>query len=596
MRDQAAGAGELAGAVLGVEQRGLLHLEGGQRRPQQGQRMALQRQPQRAIVGQHRIAQAGGLELRVRLLEGARGLEQGGGAGVDAGHRPDRVAPLAGQARQRIGGGQALHGLRVEIGAARQVFHVGERRLRTRGHDASAFVRAQAADPVQSQPHGALAARNGAFGTRGHGLVRRQRLERGVPVADRDVHRPHHDPVRAGVTHELGRCVETHRQAVEERGQERIGMMALDPCADEHQLREAGRVTLRKAIFAETLNLLEDGLGVLRIVVAGHHAADQLLPERLQSALALPGRHPASQRVCLARREVGREDSQLHHLFLEDRHAQRALQRLLGLLAGIDDGLLLLAALQVWMHHAALDRPRTHDRHLHHQVVELLRLQARKHAHLRAAFHLEHAHRIAGGKHLIDPIVVLGDVREARLAGKSAEVCGDAHLRRRAGAGEGPRGQRDAGRAVALVAHRRALRALPRLGLLAPLVLDEPVRRWRPRHQLAHLGIDEHQSAPQRAEHAQREDVDLEQLQDVEIVLVPLDDRALVHGGVLHRHQQRHVVARDDEAARMLAQVAGLVAQLQAQRDPLQAQAGLGIEAMFFQRQREALGRVAGCR
>ena len=38
--------------------------------------------------------------------------------------------------------------------------------------------------------------------------------------------------------------------------------------------------------------------------------------------------------------------------------------------------------------------PGPHDRDLDHQVVELARLQARQHRHLRARFDLEHADRV----------------------------------------------------------------------------------------------------------------------------------------------------------------------------------------------------------
>jgi hypothetical protein len=64
--------------------------------------------------------------------------------------------------------------------------------------------------------------------------------------------------------------------------------------------------------------------------------------EGAEAALALPGRHRAAQLVGLAGREVGRQDGQLHHLLLEDRHAQRALQRLAHLVAGVVHRLLAL--------------------------------------------------------------------------------------------------------------------------------------------------------------------------------------------------------------------------------------------------------------
>jgi hypothetical protein len=64
-----------------------------------------------------------------------------------------------------------------------------------------------------------------------------------------------------------------------------------------------------------------------------------------------------------------------------------------------------------------------------------------------------------------------------------------------------------------------------------------------------------------RREHAERQDVDLQQPERVEIVLVPLDHGTLRHGGIFYRHQAGQRAARDDEAADMLRQVAGKTAQ-----------------------------------
>src|SRR6476661_5292693 len=61
------------------------------------------------------------------------------------------------------------------------------------------------------------------------------------------------------------------------------------------------------------------------------------------------------------------------------------------------------------MHHVALDRSGTHDRDLDDEVVKFLRLEPRQHAHLRAAFHLEHAERIGAAEHAIDGLFFLRD-------------------------------------------------------------------------------------------------------------------------------------------------------------------------------------------
>ena len=59
-------------------------------------------------------------------------------------------------------------------------------------------------------------------------------------------------------------------------------------------------------------------------------------------------------------------------------------------------------ALQVGMHHAALDRAGPDDRDLDDEIVELLRLEPRQHRHLRPALDLEHADGVGAMGHLVD--------------------------------------------------------------------------------------------------------------------------------------------------------------------------------------------------
>ena len=115
------------------------------------------------------------------------------------------------------------------------------------------------------------------------------------------------------------------------------------------------------------------------------------------------GRHGAAQAIGFVGGELGGDDGQLHRLFLEQGHAQRLVQDILqfilpvpGARLGIVEHhvrivALQFAALEIGMHHAALDGAGPHDRHFHHQIVEFFGLEARQHAHLGAAFHLEHA-------------------------------------------------------------------------------------------------------------------------------------------------------------------------------------------------------------
>jgi hypothetical protein len=76
--------------------------------------------------------------------------------------------------------------------------------------------------------------------------------------------------------------------------------------------------------------------------------------------------------------------------------------------------------------------------------------------------------------------------------------------------------------------------------------------------------------APYRGEDAERENVHFEQPQRVQIVLVPLDYRALGHGGIFERHEMRERAARNDETAHVLRKVPGKADQLvhEAQKTP----------------------------
>ena len=318
----------------------------------------------------------------------------------------------------------------------------------------------------------------------------------------------------AGVLDQLRGRVEAHRLAVQQRGEEGRGREALEPGRGIHQQREAGGVGFGKAVAAEALDLLAQALGEVGVVAVVRQPVEQLLAVALELALAPPGTHRAAQLVGLAAGKVGRDHRELHHLLLEDRHAQRARQHTADLFAQAVQRILAarrtLARLQVGMDHAALDRAGAHDRDFHHQVVEALRPQARQHGHLRARLDLEHADRIGARQHFVD---LLSFARDGRQRQRLAAPC---------------------------------------------------------RHQ--------GEAATQRRQHAEREHVDLHQADRVEVVLVPLDHGAIGHGGVLHRHQLVEPAARDDEAADVLGEVARKADEFLGECDqPLRDRAG-GVE------------------
>ena len=101
---------------------------------------------------------------------------------------------------------------------------------------------------------------------------------------------------------------------------------------------------LGEAVFAETLDLLEDPLGEFLVVAAFEHAPDEFLLEVLEPSAPAPGRHGAAQLVRLAGRESRRHHGEFDHLLLEDRHAEGALEHVAHGVVRIGDGLESLAA------------------------------------------------------------------------------------------------------------------------------------------------------------------------------------------------------------------------------------------------------------
>ena len=145
------------------------------------------------------------------------------------------------------------------------------------------------------------------------------------------------------------------------------------------------------------------------------------------------------------------------------------------------------------MHHVALDRTGAHDRDLDHEIVELLRLQARQHRHLRAALDLEHADRVGALDHRVYAGLLGGNGRE--------------------------------------------------------------------RQRLAIAPVEQREALAQGREHAEREHVDLENAERVEIVLVPFDRGAVLHRRVHDRRDFVEPIAGDDEAAAVLGEMAGKAGQ-----------------------------------
>ena len=88
-------------------------------------------------------------------------------------------------------------------------------------------------------------------------------------------------------------------------------------------------------------------------------------------------------------------------------------------------------AIEVGVDGAALDRPGANERHLHRQVVEVLRQRARQHLHLRPRLDLKDACRLGVLDGVVDLGVVEADAREVEALVSRARDLVDAALDRR---------------------------------------------------------------------------------------------------------------------------------------------------------------------
>ncbi len=223
------------------------------------------------------------------------------------------------------------------------------------------------------------------------------------------------------VTDERVRRPEAHRLGVDQRRAERRRFVVLDPRRGVHEVGERHAVALGEAVVRERLHLRVDLVGDVAGDAALGHAGVEPLAQALHPLHRALRAHRLTQLVGLGRREAGHVDRHLHQLLLEQRHAERLAERVLEQRVEVGDRLLAVAAADVGVHRAALDRARPDQRHLDHEVVEAARLEARQRGHLGARLDLEHAHRVGPAQHRVD-VVLLGDRRQVDLI---AAVLGD---------------------------------------------------------------------------------------------------------------------------------------------------------------------------
>src|SRR5690348_10727042 len=183
---------------------------------------------------------------------------------------------------------------------------------------------------------------------------------------------------------------------------------------------KAPRMAFRKAVRAETFDLVKAALSEILRIAARDHAVHHLVPEAVDGTDIAEGRHGPAQSIGFIRCEAGSDDRELHRLFLEERYAHRLAQNLFEFVGRAVFRrwrrkvyrLYARTPAQIGMHHVALDRTGPHDRHLNDEVVEFSRTKTRQHVHLRTAFHLEDADGVGLAQHVIDLGIFARDARE----------------------------------------------------------------------------------------------------------------------------------------------------------------------------------------
>src|SRR5690606_27493832 len=164
--------------------------------------------------------------------------------------------------------------------------------------------------------------------------------------------------------------VETHRPAVDQSAGIGRRLMTLQPAAGVGEQGEAGRMRLGEAVTAKTFDLAEDPFGECLRVTLFQHSRGEPLAMGFETSMAFPDGHAAAHFIRFAWSVLGCDDGQFHHLFLEQRHTEGALETRPEFIGGVVNGFFAVSRAQVWMRHVALDRPRTDYGHLNYRIVE----------------------------------------------------------------------------------------------------------------------------------------------------------------------------------------------------------------------------------
>ena len=171
---------------------------------------------------------------------------------------------------------------------------------------------------------------------------------------------------------------------------------------------------LGEAVVREGAHLHVDLVGHLPGDAALGHPAVEAFTEAFHANRRSFRSHRLTKFIRLGGGEPSDVDRHLHELFLEERHPERLREGVLEQGMQVGDRLEPVAATDIRVHRAALDRPGSNEGHLDHQVIEPSRLQPRQGRHLGPRLDLEHPDGVRPAEHRVN-LVLLGDGGEVDL-------------------------------------------------------------------------------------------------------------------------------------------------------------------------------------
>jgi hypothetical protein len=134
-----------------------------------------------------------------------------------------------------------------------------------------------------------------------------------------------------------------------------------DPAACIDQEGEASGVGFGESVFAESADLVENGLCKIFGESFFEHTIDEFSFELIDDARASPGGHSASKLVSFTGSEVCCSDGQSHRLFLEDRDTHCFSEDLSDGFGGIGGLFAGLSSGEVGVYHITLDGSWSND-------------------------------------------------------------------------------------------------------------------------------------------------------------------------------------------------------------------------------------------